>query len=127
MSYKISLSKDGNYIELELEGNITRESSMKPNLESHALGMKLGIHRYLVDATKARNIESVTENYQFAYKDMAPHPGIDRDAIAAFVVSPEDHSHDFIETVLRNAGFSATLFRDRALAIRFLLEGVSKD
>jgi hypothetical protein len=80
-----------------------------------------------VDATEARNVETAVANYQFAYQDMAQTPGLDPDAIAAFVVSPEDHSHDFIETVLRNSGQSATLFRDRKQAIRFLLEGISKD
>jgi hypothetical protein len=127
MTYTIQPSENGNYILMKIVGEITRESSLKPNLEAHALGMKLGIHRYLVDATEARNVESPVANYQFAYTDMAQATGIDPDAIAAFVVSPEDHSHDFIETVLRNAGQSATLFRDREQAIRFLLEGVAKD
>ena len=127
MTYTIRPSEDGNYIEMKVVGEITRESSLGPNLEAHALGMKLGIHRYLVDATEARNVETAVANYQFAYQDMAQTPGLDPDAIAAFVVSPEDHSHDFIETVLRNSGQSATLFRDREQAIRFLLEGMSKD
>lgn len=127
MTYTIRPSEDGNYILMKIVGEITRESSLKPNLEAHALGMKLGIHRYLVDATEARNVESPVANYQFAYTDMAQTPGIDPDAIAAFVVSPEDHSHDFIETVLRNAGQSATIFRDREQAIRFLMEGAAKD
>jgi hypothetical protein len=127
MTYTIQPSEDGNYIVMKIVGEITRESSLKPNLEAHAMGMKLGIHKYMVDATEARNVESPVANYQFAYKDMAQHPGIDPDAIAAFLVSPEDHSHDFIETLFRNSGQSATLFRDREQAIRFLLEGISKD
>lgn len=124
MPCTISPSEDGHYIVLTVRGDLTADSAMRQNLEAHALGEKLGIARFLVDATESRNVESVTRNYRFAYEDMKLPPGINRNARVAMVVSPEDHSHDFIETVSRNAGFDVTLFRDREQAIRHLLQGI---
>ncbi|MHB9027638.1 MAG: hypothetical protein ACYC9O_02595 [Candidatus Latescibacterota bacterium] len=74
-----------------------------------------------MDVTESRNIESSTKGYQFAHSDMMTDK-IDRFARVAMLVSPGDHSHDFIETVSRNAGLNVTLFRDREQAVRHLLE-----
>jgi hypothetical protein len=93
---------------------------MEHNRESHALGRKLGIRRYLVDLRKSRNVESLLDGYQFAYQDMPQQPEIDRSARVAILVSPGDHSHDFIETVSRNSGLDVTLFRDYEQAIAHL-------
>ena len=123
MSYSITPSEDGKYIILKHWGEINSELAMKRNLEAHALGAKLGISRHLVDVTEARNVDSATKTYKFAYEDMKDPSGIDKKARIAVLVSPEDHSHDFVETVTRNAGQDVTLFRDRELAIRHLLEG----
>lgn len=60
--------------------------------------------------------------FKFAYEDIIAPPGIDKKARVAILASPEDHSHDFVETATRNAGLDVTLFRDRGLAIRHLLQ-----
>jgi len=120
-SYTISLSDDESYIILKILGKQTAELAMKQNLEAHAFGDELGIGRYLVDATEAVNVDSTLENYSFAYTDMQTPTGINKAAIVALLVSPNDHSHDFIETVSRNVGLNVTIFRDRELAIHHLL------
>ena len=122
MSYTILLSDDQKYIVVTVEGSITRKIAMQHNLEAHALGKKLGIQRYLVDATRARNTESMLKGYQFAYEDMNETPEIDRDARVALLVAPDDHSHDFIETVSKNAGLNVTIFRDRKSAENHLIK-----
>lgn len=81
------------------------------------------MNRYLVDVTESRNVDSDSNNYKFAYEDILINPGIDRNAHVALLVDPRDHSHDFFETVARNAGLDVTLFRDRELARRHLLNG----
>jgi hypothetical protein len=43
-------------------------------------------------------------------------PEIDKTALVAVLVRPDDHSHDFVETVARNSGLRVTLFRDRERA-----------
>jgi len=120
-SYTISLSDDESYIIVKILGKQTAELAMKQNLEAHAFGDELGIGRYLVDATEAVNVDSTLENYSFAYTDMQTPTGINKAAIVALLVSPDDHSHDFIETVSRNVGLNVTIFRDRELAIHHLL------
>lgn len=122
MEYNIALAENETYIVLTIRGEITREEAMQSNLEAHALGQKLGIHRYLTDARQARNRESVLEKYKFAYEDMKQTDEIDRRARVALLVSPEDHSHDFIETVSRNSGLDVTLFRDMEEAIEHLMK-----
>lgn len=123
MSYVIYPSEDRKYIVLKHWGEINSELAMERNLEAHALAAELGITRHLVDVTDARNVDSVTKTYKFAYEDMRLPPGIDKNAYIAMLVSPKDHSHDFVETVTRNAGQNVTLFRDRELAIKHLLKG----
>jgi hypothetical protein len=120
MKYTITPSNDGKYIILKVKGEINRETVLQPNLEAHALAKKLGIKRHLVDVTEAKNTDSILHSYEFAYDDMINTKGIDKNAIVAILVSPADLSHDFIETVLRNAGLHVKLFRDLNAAKLFL-------
>jgi hypothetical protein len=120
MSHLISLSDDSTYIILEVRGEITRQTAMQYNLEANKFGKEKGIRKYLVDCINARNTDTVLNNYQFAYNDMRHTPDIDITAIVALAVSPEDHSHDFVETTARNSGLNVTLFRDKQKAIEFL-------
>ena len=120
MSYSIFLSDDRKYIVLEITGEITAKAIMQMIIESHAFGAKNQISKYLVDATRARNTSTISENYQFAYGNMKETPEINQNAIVAMLVDPEDHTHDFIETVSRNAGYNAKMFRNREEAITFL-------
>jgi hypothetical protein len=126
MEYSITPSEDGSYIVIKVEGNITRKEAMQQNREAHALGKQLGINRYLVDVTEARNVEPPIENYEFAYNDMHRDEKLDITARIAALVDPDDHSHDFVETVSRNAGFDMRLFRDRDEALRYLQADTSK-
>lgn len=121
MSYMIKVSDDGKYVILKHWGEINSEITTQRNLEAHALGMKLGITRHLVDVTEATHVDSATNTYKFAYEDMRLLPGINKKARVAVLVSPDDHSHDFVETVTRNAGQNVTLFRNREAAIKHLL------
>lgn len=120
MKYSISPSEDGKYILLKVNGEMTRAMAMQQNIEAHALGAKLGINRYLTDLTEAANVDSVVNNYEFVNVDMQTEPRINRYARVAVLVSPDDHSHDFIETVAKNAGLNVKLFTDRLEAIDHL-------
>jgi len=122
MYYTISPSEDEKYIILKVQGEINRKDAMVQNLEAHALGKEKGINRYLVDVTEAKNTDSITNNYEFAYTDIKKTESIDKTAHVAILVSPEDHSHDFIETVARNSGLNVTIFNDPELARQHLLK-----
>ncbi len=116
MSYTISKSENGKYILLKVVGTINRQLALQYYLEAHALGAENGIKRYLVDFTECRNTDTVLRNFTFANQDMQS-PGIDQTARMALLVNPNDHSFDFIETLLRNAGNDVTLFHDRQLSL----------
>ena len=121
MTYTISPSENQAYIVLKHWGELNSELAMERVVEAHVLGAKLGIARYLVDLTEARNVDTVTKSYRYAYGDLKMPPEIDKNARVALLVSPKDLSHDFVETVLRNAGHNVTLFRERELAIKPLV------
>lgn len=120
--YAITPSADGRYIVIKVRGEINRKAAMQQNLEAHALGRKMGVNRYLVDVTEAKNTDSVRDSYDFAYTDMSITEGIDKAARVSTLVSQGDHSHDFIEIVSRNSGLNVTLFTDRELAVQHLLK-----
>ena len=94
---------------------------LKYILEAHAFGHKKKVDNYLVDVTKAKNVDSVLGNYEFAYTDIQSIPGVNPRSKVASLINPEDHSHDFIETVLINAGMPIKLCRDLETAEKYLL------
>ncbi len=121
MSCTIEVSEDGKYIIQTVSGKINRITSMQYNIDTHKMGHSLGIKIFLVDVTLAVNEDTSFEKYEFAYEDMQTSPEIMLDAKVATLVNPQDHSHDFIETVSRNSGLNVTIFRDRQKAIAYLL------
>ena len=121
MHYSIEILKEQKMIQLTVHGELTKDNALLMNQEAHQVGRENGISKYLVDVTDARNVESVANNYQLAYKDMK-HETYDRHAKVAFLVHPEDHSHDFVEMVFFNSGFNVKLFKEKDHALSFLAE-----
>jgi hypothetical protein len=119
MGYSISVSEDRTFVIQKMWGPITIAKALASATESHALGKKLGINHYLVDAVEAQNVENPVANYEFANHQIDPSK-INRNACVALLVHPDDKSHDFVQTVLRNAGHWVTLFRDRKAALAHL-------
>ena len=124
MDYTITPSNDGMFIILKVKGNITRKTALQMNLEAHALGRQLKIRRYFVDVTESKNTDKPLEDYELANSDMRQTEGIDKQAWVAALVRPDDHSHDFMETVSKNAGLHLKLFTDPDEAKRYLMETV---
>lgn len=92
--------------------------------EATALGIKHRCIHQLIDVRESRNTEGPLENYSFAYDDLGKI-AVDRRARTAILVSPGDNSHDFIEVVGRNAGYSVRLFTEEDKAIAWLEEASS--
>ena len=120
MDYEIRVSDDGTYVILKIIGPTGRHRFAQV-VEAHVLGASLGLRRYLVDLTEATNTESPLESYDLAYHDFPEDDRIDRFARVAALVSPGDHSHDFLVTVFRNAGSIIETFEDLESARRYLL------
>lgn len=122
MEYTIAPAADGAYVVLTIRGEISRRIALRLDIEAHALGRRLRISRYLVDVREARNTDTATETYEFAYGDLQTTTGIDRRARVATLVTLGDHSHDFTETVVRNTGLDVKIFTDLDEARRFLAD-----
>jgi hypothetical protein len=121
MNCEIKISDDKKYIILKYDGEINSKFAIQNNIKAHRLGKEHGIHNYLVDARNSINTDSVIKNYNFAFEDMPKTEDIDLKARVVMLVSEEDHSHDFVETVSINAGFNVKLFRNEQEALKHLL------
>lgn len=117
--YSIAPSDDEKYIILKVVGQFGRQQALAWHLESHKMGQEMDIDRFLLDFTEGRNTDTVMRNYTFVSQDMRS-PGINLKARIAMLVSPYDHSHDFIEAMLKQEGVDVALFYDREPAIEFL-------
>jgi hypothetical protein len=120
VEYTITPSEDGDYIVITTVGDLTRESAAEISVAAFELGDRLGIRCYLNDVTRCRNVENVTENARFTLKDIPQFEPRDSDAVAAVLVDPADHTHDFYVALARSRGIDMTLFWDRDEAIRHL-------
>lgn len=119
MSYEISIAENGKYVRVKVTAAITTELARQFSIDASSYGAKNDLKRYLFDVREARNVASTLLNYQYAHKEMADMK-LDKTARSAILVSPADKSHDFIETLSRNAGYNVRLFTDEAAAIAWL-------
>lgn len=119
MEYSIAPSDDEKYIILKVVGQFGRQQALAWHLEAHKMGQEMGIDRFLLDFYEGRNTDTVLRNYTFVSQDMRS-PGINLDARIAMLVNPYDHSHDFIEALLKQEGVDVALFYDLEPAITFL-------
>lgn len=121
MIKEIKVSDSGKYIIVCVNEDMTRSLAESLGLEAMHLGNRKNINKYLYDLRNSRNKESVNANYIFANQDLKrlePNPSNK----IAMLTSPNDKSHDFIGTVLRNAGYDVKLFVNESEAIAWLEE-----
>lgn len=119
MKYEISLSDDGSYLHIRLFQSITAELERIFAEEAINAARGKGILRYFADVRGIKNVADPAEKYVLANEEMK-HFGLDPASRVAVLISPGDHSHDFIETVFRNAGFNFRLFKDEGEALDWL-------
>jgi len=111
MQYKIAFSADEGFVRITVYDLITADLERGFAKEAIAAAKQNGVLRYLVDVREVPNVASPLDQYSFAYEDMV-RLGLDRSSRIAVLVGQDDHSHDFIETVFRNARHTCQLFAD---------------
>ena len=121
MSYTITLSENGKYLICHVSGEITSDVALAFTAELDQQSRALGIKRFLTDVRGATNALSTFESYDYAYRKMAEME-LQRDVRAAVLARPEDQTHDFVEVVVRNAGYNVRFFRDESEAVAWLSE-----
>jgi len=121
MTKEIKVSDNSKYIIVRVDEDMTRTLAESLGLEAMHLGSKKNLNKFLYDLRNSRNKETINANYIFAKQDLKrlePNPTNK----IAMLTSPNDKSHDFIETVLRNAGYNVKLFIVEEEAIIWLEE-----
>ena len=98
---------------------MTSELALKSGPEIMRLADESDIRKFLFDMRESRNIQSVTNNYYFAYERIQTFD-FPRNSLSAFLVQPSDNSHDFITTAFKNAGYSVEKFTSEDEAIKWL-------
>ena len=119
MDYDFQISQDGSYIIVRFLADITTRIGEDANKNAAEFGAEHRISLFLHDLRGVRCIEKPTNLYLSAYKTV-PGLGIDRGSKIAMLTSPDDHSHDFVETLWQNNNFIIKIFSDEDSAIKWL-------
>ncbi|MBK7631770.1 MAG: hypothetical protein IPJ23_13910 [Ignavibacteriales bacterium] len=121
MDYEIKVSESGKYIVVIVNSDMTKELAEQVGKEAIHVSKKKNINLFLYDLRNSVNKESVNSNYIFANQDINRIQP-DHSNRIAMLTSPKDKSHNFVETVLRNAGHNVLIFSDKVKALEWLLE-----
>jgi len=119
MDYQVTMADSGRYVLVKVQVPMTSAVGVQCGALAARLGAETGVNRYLFDLRDSPNVQTIVDNYEFAYREM-PDFGFSRQSRSALLVRPDDRSHDFIETAFLNAGYLVKLFRDAAAAIAWL-------
>ncbi|MDG5470057.1 STAS/SEC14 domain-containing protein [Deltaproteobacteria bacterium IMCC39524] len=119
MKYEIKVIKDKAYVWIQVYENITVDIYKDFAEKSIQIAKEHRINKYLVDVREARLFSSALDQYRFGYEDMENY-SLGKISRIAVLVKESDNSHDFIETIFINAGYSCRLFIDADAAIKWL-------
>jgi hypothetical protein len=121
MDFAVFLSDSKKYIVCRALVPVTVEITRDMTQEVAKLAAATGVRNRLIDVRGMPNTMSVSTNYDLAYKDME-EMHIDRSTKVASLQNPDDRSHDFACTAIRNSGFNLRTFTDESEAIAWLEE-----
>lgn len=119
MDYQVSVANSGRYILITVLVPMTSAIGVRCGAEAIRLGVEKKVNGYLFDLRNAPNTQSVVDNYEFAHKELTEF-GFPKGSRSAFLVQPNDKSHDFINTAFFNAGYTTKLFTDEVSAVSWL-------
>jgi hypothetical protein len=98
---------------------MTTELALKSGPELQRIANENDIKRYLFDMRESQNIQSAADNYFYANQDIQTFD-FPRESRSAFLIEPSDHSHDFITTAFKNAGYLVDKFVTEDEAVKWL-------
>ena len=120
MEFEVSLAGNGRYVLIKVHVPMTSATGVRCGNEAVRVGLAANVDRYLFDLRGSTNVQSVVDNYEFAHQEIAGF-GFPKSSRSAFLVRPDDKSHDFINTAFYNAGYVTRLFTDEATAAAWLV------
>ena len=119
MDYKISLDENLSCIFIKFFNAMTSEVGIRCGAEIVPISERKHIKRFLFDVREAPNTQTDVQNYHFATEEISDF-GFPHDSRSAFLINPNDTSHDFITTLFLNAGYRVKSFTDEESAISWL-------
>jgi hypothetical protein len=118
--YETGRSSDGAYFYArKFHGPYTAETAQSLASEFAHYKDERNIKGCLVDIRGTSSVSSVMDKYDFAYKK-TKEVSLPRHWKYAFIKDPDDKSLEFIETVMRNAGYQFCVFEDEGDAVNWL-------
>ena len=118
MKYELTVA-DNNYLIIKSFVPMTTQFGRDCGPEMMKLSTANGINKFMFDLRRTPNVQSVTKNIDFAYNEL-PAFGFPKVSRSAFLVSPDDSSHDFITSVFLKAGYDVKLFTEEDAALQWL-------
>lgn len=121
--YELGLSPDGTYVFVrEIKRAISLDLALRFTHAFTTLGESSNITRGLIDVRGTKSIAGVMGEYDYAYKKAGP-AGLTQKWRMALVKDASDTTHDFLLTVMDNAGHKFKMFEDEAEAVAWLTGG----
>lgn len=112
---------ESNYVLMVVTGQALRKHAYLAASQAKDILATTKRNHLLVDLRGCRNEDKPANNFFFA-KDDTQKAGLNSEARIALLVEQEDHSHDFVTTAMRNAGFNVSIFREESTAIGWLTQ-----
>jgi len=104
---------------LDVQGSNDYKSCVKHVKVLAHFASQMDVPKFLLDCRHSPYEGSVTSQYLIAYKDLE-RVGYHRHWKTALLISPEDDSHNFLELVATNAGYTLKVFRNINKAFAWL-------
>ena len=122
MDFELCLAPEGDHAVLTNYADVTYSSSIQRQRAMRAFSDEHKLTRFLIDTRGRRFVGGTVELYTFVRKTL-PAEGYDRHWRVALVTSPDDNSHDFLETVCQNACYQVMVFKNLKKAQDWLRRG----
>ena len=119
LKYTLSISEKRTYVRVRVHEPLTMELVLEILSDTSASARVEGIKGLLFDAREVVSLLGPMASYEIAYTRLE-QLGFPRNCLWAILVAPNDDSHDFMETVARNAGYRCRLFSDEQETMAWL-------
>jgi hypothetical protein len=118
--FEVGVSPDESHVYVRvMRSSITLELAKAFTRDLTQLGDTAGISRCLIDVRGAKSIAGVFDEYRYAYEE-AGFAGLSGEWRIALLKDRADNSHDFLKTVMGNAGWRYKYFENEREAIDWL-------
>jgi hypothetical protein len=119
MDFELCLAPQGDHAIMTNYADVTHPSAVERQRAMQAFSDEHKVTRFLIDTRGKQFVGGPIELYTFVRRTL-PDEGYNRHWRVALVTSPDDHSHDFLETVSQNAGYQVMVFKSFTTAQEWL-------